>query len=504
MKGRSRLEKLEWALLVKERANELYWALDFKEAALMYTDCLVALDFTAGKEANGAAVAANGGEKPSTVTIEEVEEEEANPNSRGLLTPGAISEAGVDSLDLRMRHEVQLPVTANLAACLLEIGQYARVIEMCDITLAIDPRHAKALMRRGIARYRQGSDTRVAREDFEKGLQVLAEERLKLGEDAMEGVVAAAEEDSDEEDPMELEDEEESTLNLDAECGGVRLRKRDAEGQTAVRKSVSFAKSEGAGKSKKAPAEKSSAPRDEGFSRFKTEQDIRRVEHRIQVYLLMLRRGVQQSRKVHRRMLIGGGEEESASEAESEAASEAGEKTDKTPDGQGTTDDASTAGGSEEDTQSKKGAPKDAGASEKAESKTLDKPKSESTSTTKPSSESTKKPSKKSKVVRHYADRDSKRDAAPKAAVDDSDAAIEAVLKRYTNYSKETVGEKFWRVCVVGWLWEGTRLAAGVEWCRRRHGESKTDAAGSEDPLVRTASGSVKRVAFVAGEWGRE
>jgi len=41
----NRQEKLAWALDLKDRANELYFANSFEEASKLYNDCLVALDF---------------------------------------------------------------------------------------------------------------------------------------------------------------------------------------------------------------------------------------------------------------------------------------------------------------------------------------------------------------------------------------------------------------------------------------------------------------------------
>eukprot|EP00439_Symbiodinium_sp_Y106_P060100 s3923_g8.t2 len=72
-----RKEKLQWALDLKDKANECYAQSRFEEAARLYNDCLVALDFD-GKEDETAEVVA----------------------------------------------KLQLPVCTNLAACLIEMGKY--------------------------------------------------------------------------------------------------------------------------------------------------------------------------------------------------------------------------------------------------------------------------------------------------------------------------------------------------------------------------------------------
>ncbi|OLP95951.1 hypothetical protein AK812_SmicGene21891 [Symbiodinium microadriaticum] len=72
-----RKEKLQWALDLKDKANECYVQSRFEEAARLYNDCLVALDFD-GKEDETAEVVA----------------------------------------------KLQLPVCTNLAACLIEMGKY--------------------------------------------------------------------------------------------------------------------------------------------------------------------------------------------------------------------------------------------------------------------------------------------------------------------------------------------------------------------------------------------
>mmetsp|Transcript_51049 Transcript_51049/g.143684 ORF Transcript_51049/g.143684 Transcript_51049/m.143684 type:complete len:306 (-) Transcript_51049:63-980(-) len=122
VKGLSRMEKLRWALDLKDRANEFFYASKFAEAAKLYNDCLVALDFEGTAEEN--------------------------------------AEVGA---------KLQLPVCTNLGACMIEMGQYERCIEICDLALAVDRQSPRALYRRGLAQYRLGNHV-GARPDFEAAL----------------------------------------------------------------------------------------------------------------------------------------------------------------------------------------------------------------------------------------------------------------------------------------------------------------------------------------------
>ena len=45
LKGMSRVEKLQWALSLKDAANDFYRQRNFKDAAQCYQDCLIGLDF---------------------------------------------------------------------------------------------------------------------------------------------------------------------------------------------------------------------------------------------------------------------------------------------------------------------------------------------------------------------------------------------------------------------------------------------------------------------------
>lgn len=135
VKGMTRESKLAWALDVKDKANELYAALKFDEAAKLYNDCLVAMDLE-GTEEQTAEVA----------------------------------------------QKLQLPVCTNLAACMIELGHYCRCIEICRIALSVDSRNPKAAYRRGLANYRLG-DHATARPDFELALRSIEERQGTADED---------------------------------------------------------------------------------------------------------------------------------------------------------------------------------------------------------------------------------------------------------------------------------------------------------------------------------
>lgn len=125
VKDMSRAQKLEWAISLKTAGNTFYFDCKFEEAARLYNDCLVALDLDGD--------------------------------------PDEVAEA---------KNKLQLPVCTNLAACMIEIGNYRRCIDICNIALEVDPNCAKALYRRGLSLYRLG-DHASARTDFEGALKVI-------------------------------------------------------------------------------------------------------------------------------------------------------------------------------------------------------------------------------------------------------------------------------------------------------------------------------------------
>lgn len=148
VKDMSRREKLEWALELKDRANEFYSVSKFEEAAKLYNDCLVAIDLEGCEE-----------------DVQEV------------------------------KRKLQLPVCTNLAACMIEMGQYLPCVEVCDIALSVEPTSCKALYRRGLARYRLG-DHCTARPDFEAALEAVRAQRAEATASSGDAAQADAEEKS--------------------------------------------------------------------------------------------------------------------------------------------------------------------------------------------------------------------------------------------------------------------------------------------------------------------
>lgn len=125
VKDMTRAQKLEWAISLKDAGNTFYFECKFEEAARLYNDCLVALDLDGD--------------------------------------PDEVAEA---------RTKLQLPVCTNLAACMIEVGNYRRCIDICNIALQVDCNCAKALYRRGLSFYRLG-DHATARPDFEAALKMI-------------------------------------------------------------------------------------------------------------------------------------------------------------------------------------------------------------------------------------------------------------------------------------------------------------------------------------------
>lgn len=95
--------KLQWALEMKEFANLLYKNNRFGEALEKYVDSLSASDFGSSESRNG----------------------------------------NVDDL--------VVPVLCNMAACCLRLNEWGKCVRFCDQALALRPKCAKALMRKGIA-----------------------------------------------------------------------------------------------------------------------------------------------------------------------------------------------------------------------------------------------------------------------------------------------------------------------------------------------------------------
>lgn len=117
-------EKMDWAIRVKDKANECYYKRQIKEATEFYVDALIALDLSD------------------------------------------------ESVKDKMRTEVQLPVTTNLAACMLESGRNLRCAELANVAIGIDPTNYVAWMRKATAHFRL-SDYDDALHDFKKALELL-------------------------------------------------------------------------------------------------------------------------------------------------------------------------------------------------------------------------------------------------------------------------------------------------------------------------------------------
>mmetsp|Transcript_31050 Transcript_31050/g.68651 ORF Transcript_31050/g.68651 Transcript_31050/m.68651 type:complete len:314 (+) Transcript_31050:46-987(+) len=134
VKTMTRSQKLDWAIDLKRKANEEYSACHFEDAAKLYNDCLCALDLD-----------------------------------------------GTDQERREVEVRLQLPACTNLAACMIEMGQYESCIEICEIALAVDGGCAKALYRRGLAYYRLGNYMK-ARPDFEQALQAVSADAEHVGD----------------------------------------------------------------------------------------------------------------------------------------------------------------------------------------------------------------------------------------------------------------------------------------------------------------------------------
>ena len=125
LKGLSRAEKMQWALDVKDQANEFYRERRFKEAATAYQDCLLGLDFGSN-------------------------EEQANES----------------------KMKLQLPIVLNLAACFLEQGAYFQAAEVSKLATEVDPTHPKGWFRRGLAHWRL-ENAYEAKPHFEQAVKLI-------------------------------------------------------------------------------------------------------------------------------------------------------------------------------------------------------------------------------------------------------------------------------------------------------------------------------------------
>lgn len=118
-------QKLEWALQLKDQANKEYFAKHFEEASKLYNDCLLAMDF-----------------------------------------------GGSDEQKQIVKEKLQLPVCTNLASCMIELGNYPRCIDICNLALDVDPESVRALYRRGLSHYRLANHV-SARKDLAHALKAI-------------------------------------------------------------------------------------------------------------------------------------------------------------------------------------------------------------------------------------------------------------------------------------------------------------------------------------------
>lgn len=140
LKGLSRAEKMQWALDVKDQANEFYRERRFKEAATAYQDCLLGLDFGSN-------------------------EEQANES----------------------KMKLQLPIVLNLAACFLEQGAYFQAAEVSKLATEVDPTHPKGWFRRGLAHWRL-ENAYEAKPHFEQAVKLIESQAATPDAEGFENV----------------------------------------------------------------------------------------------------------------------------------------------------------------------------------------------------------------------------------------------------------------------------------------------------------------------------
>ncbi|CAD7935100.1 unnamed protein product [Amoebophrya sp. A120] len=105
-----------------------------KEAALLYYDCLSGL------------------EKCAKIIVAKGQYDEGSSSCSSTTETGGRTEN--EKTRNSYQQQIQLPITANLAACMLEMRHFRECIRLCDLALSVQPDHVKALVRRGIAYYK--------------------------------------------------------------------------------------------------------------------------------------------------------------------------------------------------------------------------------------------------------------------------------------------------------------------------------------------------------------
>ncbi len=143
-------ERTAWALEMKDYANKLYAERDFKEAMEKYVEALAASNF--GNISSGS--------KNLTDDTSKVTEDFQNPTNEEadfVYVSNPQSSSNIDSLII--------PVLCNLAACCIELKEFAKALKFSDSAIELRPRCGKALMRRGMALVHIG--------EYIKGIQAL-------------------------------------------------------------------------------------------------------------------------------------------------------------------------------------------------------------------------------------------------------------------------------------------------------------------------------------------
>ena len=126
-------ERTAWAIEMKDYANELYANGMFQEAMEKYVEALAASNFGI----------------PQTIESKRVEVKKdllstTSPSSSSNLQEPLAKECGnIDSL--------VAPVLCNMAACCIQLNDFAKALKFSDTVLELRPRCGKALLRRGMA-----------------------------------------------------------------------------------------------------------------------------------------------------------------------------------------------------------------------------------------------------------------------------------------------------------------------------------------------------------------
>jgi tetratricopeptide (TPR) repeat protein len=145
-------ERTAWALEMKYYANKLYAERDFKEAMEKYVEALAASNFGTATSASQSST-----DDPSIARADLRNNDPPNVEADFVFVSSPQSSSNIDSLII--------PVLCNLAACCIELKEFAKALKFSDSAIELRPRCGKALMRRGMALVHIG--------EYVKGLQAL-------------------------------------------------------------------------------------------------------------------------------------------------------------------------------------------------------------------------------------------------------------------------------------------------------------------------------------------